>query len=168
VLEVVLPAPTGKGGGVTTGDLGRAGGSIFRPVLGAASWGFGPGGLTRSELPQTGQTARPVAETALIKMERPQEHLTVIAMWSTPSSDCSIAPSSREPQNSDVEVSVASLPINSRDECPSSQRRHRCQQTWIIADYEREQPFFLKTNLGSLIAAPWSARIDYRFWRPSK
>ncbi|HKM53358.1 MAG TPA: hypothetical protein VJY33_08090, partial [Isosphaeraceae bacterium] len=86
----------------------------------------------------------------MIKMERPQEHLTVIAMWSTPLSDRSIAPSSREPQNSSIEVSLASLPINARDEYPPPRRHHRCQQTWIIADYEREHPFFLRTNLGSL------------------
>ena len=158
VLVVVLPAPTGKGGGVTTGDLGRVGGSIVRPVLRSVV-GLRARGIDEKRTPQTGQTARPVAETALIKMERPQEHLTVIAMWSTPSSDRSIARSSCEPQNSSIEVSVASLPINSRDEYPSPRRHHQCQQTWIITDYEREQPFFLKTDsvrwqriqIGSLI-----------------
>ena len=95
-FDVVVPvlnlyAPIGKGGGLTTGDLGKGGGSIFRLVLGAASWVFVSGDLTRRELPQTGQMARPVAETALIKMDRPQVHLIVIAMWSTPSSDRSSA-----------------------------------------------------------------------------
>ena len=61
VVSVVnLSAPTGKGGGATLDDLGRGGGSIFRFVLGEASWGSAPGELTRSELRKPGRWLAPL------------------------------------------------------------------------------------------------------------